>query len=137
MEEYFSICIDEAKKAYKRNEIPVGAIIVKDDKVIAKSHNNRQRNYNVLGHAEINCILKAEKKIKDWRLDGCTMYVTLEPCDMCRKIIECARIDKVYFLVCQDKSTNFDNKFTQTFDCDVLKSEYELLLKEFFSNLRK
>jgi len=84
MKDFFDVALLEAQKAFKKGEIPVGAVIVKDNKIIAKSHNNRQKKFNVYGHAEINCIIKAAKKIKDWRLDDCEMYVTLEPCDLCK-----------------------------------------------------
>ena len=132
---YMQIAYNEAIKAYKKNEIPVGAIIVKDNKVIAKSHNNRQYKYNVLGHAEINAILKAEKKNKDWRLDGCTMYVTLAPCYMCQMIINESRIDKVYYLLDQKNKMNKEN-IIQTNDCKQIKKEYQKIVDDFFEKLR-
>jgi len=138
MEEYFEIAYKEALKANKKGEIPVGAIIVKNNKIIAKSHNNRQKKHNILGHAEILCILKAEKKLKDWRLDGCDMYVTLEPCKMCRTIINESRINNVYFLIKQDFQQKFNEKttFLQTNDCKNVVNIYEKVLKNFFSKLR-
>lgn len=138
MNKYFEIAYEEALKAYKKNEIPVGAIIVKNEKVIAKSHNNRQKKHNVFGHAEISCILKAEKKLKDWRLDECDLYVTLEPCDMCKLIIEKARIKNVYYLTEQNYKKDEYEKINvlQTNDCNSLKNNYENLLKNFFNKLR-
>lgn len=135
---YFEIAIKEAKKAYNKGEIPVGAIIVKDGKILAKSHNNRQKNYNPLGHAEINCIIKAAKINKDWRLDqGFEMYVTLEPCEMCKTIINECRLKKVVYL-CEQKNTSNKNSnvFKQTNVCLKQKLIYENLLKEFFNKLR-
>lgn len=127
----------EAIKAYKKGEIPVGALITKNDKIIAKSHNNRQKKHNLLGHAEINCILKAEKRIKDWRLDECEMYVTLSPCSMCETIIEESRLKKVHFLVKQPNYNEKNSKIVQINDQNNQKEKYEKLLKSFFERLRK
>ncbi len=99
MEEYYlNECLKEAKKASNKEEVPVGALILKDGKIIARAHNNRHATKNVLGHAEVLCILKASKKLKDWRLDTCEMLVNLEPCELCKKIINESRIKKVYYL---------------------------------------
>ena len=76
----------------------MGAVVVKDNKIISSAHNVRQSKCDVTGHAEIKAIIKAAKKQKDWRLDGYELYVTLEPCAMCQKIIEEARIKKVYYI---------------------------------------
>jgi len=127
----------EAVKAYKKGEIPVGALITKNNKIIAKSHNNRQKKHNLLGHAEINCILEAEKRIKDWRLEECEMYVTLSPCSMCEAIIEESRLKKVHFLVKQPNYNEKNSKIVQISDQNNQKEEYEKLLKNFFERLRK
>ena len=132
---YMQIAYNEAIKAYKKNEIPVGTVIVKKSKIIAKSHNNRQYKYNVLGHAEINAVLKAEKKLKDWRLDGCTMYVTLAPCQMCQMIINESRIEKVYYLL-EQKNQIYMKNIIQTNDCKQLKNEYQKIMNNFFKKLR-
>ena len=132
---YMQIAYNEAIKAYKKNEIPVGVVIVKNNKIISKAHNNRQYKYNVLGHAEINAILKAEKNIKDWRLDGCIMYVTLAPCKMCQMVINESRIDKVYYLLEQNNQNNIES-ITQTNDCNNLKKEYQKIVDNFFKKLR-
>lgn len=132
MQNYFEMALKEAKKAFKKDEIPVGAVIVKDSRIIAKSHNNRQKKHWIFGHAEINCILKAEKKIKDWRLDECELYVTLEPCDMCKIFIKEARIKKInYILTRNGKNINDTNVREET--C----GEYKRLLQAFFENLRQ
>lgn len=138
MEKYFNVALNEAYKAFKKNEVPVGAVIVKNNQVIAKAHNNRQRKRNILGHAEIICILKAEKKLKDWRLEGCDLYVTLEPCSICSNIIAEARINNVFYLEKQDFQQNNCIKTctTQTNVCTNIKGEYNLLLKNFFLKLR-
>lgn len=94
-EKYMEQALKEAKKAYNINEVPIGCVIVKDDKVIARGYNRRNTEKNVLAHAEIAAIREACKKTGDWRLEGCTMYVTLEPCQMCAGAIVQARMDKV------------------------------------------
>ena len=97
------------KKSDKLNEIPVGSIVIYNDKIIGKGYNNRQNNFNVCGHAEINAIKMAEKKIKDWRLNDCILISTLKPCNMCSTIINEARISKVYYLINQENTNNYDN----------------------------
>ena len=94
------LLLKTAEKAYKKGEIPVSAVILdQEGKLVSSAFNCRQKQYNVLGHAEISCILKAEKKIRDWRLDGYYMIVTLEPCNMCSMIIKESRLDKVYYFL--------------------------------------
>lgn len=93
---FIDIAKKEAYAAMKEGEIPVGAVIVKDGKVIAQSHNLKEQLHDPTAHAEILAIKKACKAIGDWRLDGCEMYVTLEPCSMCASAIGQSRIDKVY-----------------------------------------
>lgn len=94
---FMKAAINEAKKAYKKEEVPVGAVIIKEGVIIAKAHNLRESKNLATAHAEIICIEKACKKLKSWRLDGCDLYVTLEPCAMCCGAISQARINKVYF----------------------------------------
>ena len=87
----------EAYKALKKQEVPIGAVIVKNDKIIARGHNKREKSKNALMHAEVVAINRACKKLKDWRLENCTIYVTLEPCPMCAGAIANARIKKVVY----------------------------------------
>ena len=136
MNKYMEMAYKESLKAYKKNEIPVGTVIVFNNNVITKTHNDRQKKYNVLGHAEIKAILKAEKKLKDWRLDQCQMYVTLEPCKMCQTIIEESRINKIYYLISQKNDTKINNKYIQTNDCNDIKKQYQKILNNFFKKLR-
>lgn len=96
-EKYMKLAIKEATKALHRDEVPVGAIIVKDDKIIAKAYNLREHRQSSIAHAEILAIDKACKKLDTWRLSGCTMYVTLEPCPMCAGAILLSRIDTIVF----------------------------------------
>lgn len=94
-EKYMRQAILQAKKAAALMEVPIGCVIVYDDKVIARGYNRRNTDKNTISHAEMNAIRKASKKLGDWRLEGCTMYITLEPCQMCAGAIVQARVDRV------------------------------------------
>lgn len=91
------IALKEAKKSLKKGEVPVGAIIIKNNKIIAKAHNLKEKKHNVIKHAEINVIEKACKKLKNWRLENCILYVTMEPCIMCSGAIIYSRIKKIVY----------------------------------------
>ena len=93
---YMKIALEQAELAYENNEVPVGVVIVKDGRIIAKEYNKKETLKSALAHAEILAIEKASKVIGDWRLNGCEMYVTLEPCSMCISAIAQARISKLY-----------------------------------------
>lgn len=95
-EKYMRAALREAKKAYALGEVPIGCVLVAEDRIIARGYNRRKTDKNTLSHAEMNAIRKASKKTGDWRLEQCTMYVTLEPCQMCAGAIVQARIPKVY-----------------------------------------
>ena len=103
-EYYMKEALKEAKKAYKKLEVPVGAIIVKDDKIIARGYNKKESSNNCIMHAEIDAIKKASKALDNWRLNDCEMYVTLEPCAMCAGAIVSSRIKKVYIGTMEDNS---------------------------------
>lgn len=94
-ERYMKEAIKQAKKAYAIGDVPIGCVIVYEDKIIARGYNKRNKNKTTLAHAELLAIAKATKKLGDWRLEGCTMYVTLEPCQMCAGAIVQARMDRV------------------------------------------
>ena len=94
-EKYMRAALREAKKAYALDEVPIGCVIVQNDKIIARGYNRRNTDKNTLAHAEIAAIKKASKKTGDWRLEDCTMYVTLEPCQMCAGAIVQSRLAKV------------------------------------------
>ena len=94
-EKYMKEAIRQAKKAKALDEVPIGCVIVYEDKIIARGYNRRNTDKNTLSHAELNAIRKASKKLGDWRLEGCTMYITLEPCQMCSGAIVQARIPRV------------------------------------------
>jgi tRNA(adenine34) deaminase len=101
---FMQVAICEAQKAYKKDEVPIGACIVKNGKVISKAHNKTEKTQIATHHAEIIAINKACKKLKSWRLDDCEIYVTAEPCAMCAGAIANARIKKVYFGAYETKS---------------------------------
>lgn len=95
-EKFMKEALKQAKKAYEKGEIPVGAIIVKNNKIIARAYNEKEEKLDTTKHAEILAIQKASKKLKAWRLSDCEMYVTLEPCSMCAGALIQARLKKVY-----------------------------------------
>lgn len=146
-EKFMKEAIKEAKKAYNKLEIPVGAIIVKDGKIIARAHNVKEEKKDTTKHAEIIAIQKASKKLESWRLTGCEMYVTLEPCSMCAGALIQSRLKKVYIGAMDEKTgacgsvLNLleDYKFNHIVEVErgICKEECENILKKFFKELRK
>lgn len=146
-EKFMQEALKEAKKAYDKLEVPVGAVIVKGGKVIARAHNLKETKLDTTKHAEILVIQKASKKLKSWRLLDCEMYVTLEPCSMCAGAIINSRIKKIY-IGTLDKKTGVagsvlnlfeDYKFNHEVEVEkgILKEQCESILKDFFKNLRR
>lgn len=145
-EYYMRQAIKEAEKAYKKLEVPVGAIIVKDDKIIARAHNQKETKTDTTKHAEILAIQKASKKLKSWRLIDCEMYVTLEPCSMCAGAMINSRIKKVYIGAKDEKTgavgsvLNLFNDYTFNHKVEVetgiMEKECQKILKQFFKELR-
>lgn len=140
------LALDMAEKAKKKDEVPVGAIIVCNGKIIAKAYNTRETKKNPLGHAEILAIQKASKKLGGWRLLDCTLYVTLEPCPMCAGAIVNARIDHVVFGAYDPKGGAFGSIYnlaegklnhTPVVTGGVLQKECANCLKTYFSEKRK
>ena len=103
-EYYMNKALIEAKKALKKDEVPIGAIIVKDGEIIAKAYNLKESKHDTTKHAELIAIQKASKKLEAWRLNGCEMYTTLEPCPMCAGAIINARIKKIYIGATDEKT---------------------------------
>ena len=140
--------IREAKKALAIDEVPIGCIIVKNDKIIARAYNKRVKDKSSLSHAEILTIKKACKKIGDWRLEDCTMYITLEPCPMCAGAIVQARIPKVVIATMNPKAgcagsvinllnmPNLNHQVEISMADEEEKNEAAKLLQDFFKNLR-
>lgn len=147
MEEKFMLeALKEAKKAYEKEEIPVGAVIVKDGKIVAKAHNLREKRESAIAHAEILAIEKANKKLDSWRLVDCDMYVTLEPCTMCMGAIISSRIKNLYIGALDSKTGACGSfvdlsqyKFNHTVNIfkGILQDKCEYILKDFFKELRK
>ena len=131
--EFMKLAIKESNKALKKGEIPVGAIIVKNDKIISKAYNLVESKKCALYHAEILAIKKAAKKLKNWRLIDCEMYVTLEPCNMCKRAIAMSRIKKVYF---STKKINSNETNVEYINFNVYKTKTTKILKEFFKKIR-
>ena len=139
------IALQEARKAYDEGEIPVGAIIVKEGKVIGRGHNLKETTKDPTQHAEIVAIRDAVKKIGDWRLNGATIYVTKEPCVMCAGAIIEARIERVVFGMVDKEKGAFGGKFNIlnilgakiSVEKEILSQESKKLLLSFFENLRR
>lgn len=144
--DFMSFAITEAKKAYALNEVPVGAIVVQDNKIIGTGFNSVIRDQSVAAHAEINALNAAGKTINNYRLVNCDLYVTLEPCHMCAKAIVDARIDNIYFATLEPKTGSivsvdnfFDKKFLNhrvNYVSGLMQDESSKLLKDFFRKRR-
>lgn len=145
--EYFmKQALKEANKALAKNEVPIGAVIVKDDKIISRGYNLRESKMNSLKHAEIIAIDKACKKLKNFRLENCELYVTLEPCVMCAGAIIQSRIQKVVFganderygaVTSVTKMFNITSNHAVEFEQGILKEECSEIISNFFKELRK
>ena len=146
-EKYMREAIKQAKKAYAIGEVPIGCVIVYQDKIIARGYNRRTIDKNTLAHAELQAIRKASKKMEDWRLEECTMYVTLEPCQMCSGAIVQARMKKVVVGCMNPKAGCAGSilnllqveKFNHQVELEigVLQEECSMMMKNFFKELRK
>lgn len=145
-EQFMREALKEAEKAKKLNEVPIGCVIVKDNKIIGRGYNRRMKDKNTLSHAELNAIKKASKKLKDWRLDDCEMYVTTEPCQMCSGAIVQARIKKVY-IGCMNPKAGCAGSIMNLLQIDefnhqveiesgVLEDECSKMLTDYFKELR-
>ena len=146
-ERYMKMALQQAKKAYALDEVPIGCVIVYEDKVIARGYNRRNTDKNTLAHAEINAIKKASKRLGDWRLEGCTLYVTLEPCQMCAGAIVQSRLGKVVIGSMNPKAgcagsvinllqmKQFNHQVEM--QTGVLEEECSAMLSGFFQELRE
>ena len=147
-DEYFmKEAIKEAKKAYQKNEVPVGAVVVKNNEIVARGHNIKETKKDTTKHAEIIAIQKASKKMNAWRLEDCTMYVTLEPCTMCAGAIIQARLKRL-IIGTMDKKTGAcgsvlnlidDYEFNHKVELEtgIMETECRQIMKDFFKELRK
>lgn len=144
---FMKSAIKEAQKAKKNDEVPIGAVITLNGKIIAKAFNNTEKTQLATAHAEILAINKASKKLKSWRLDECEMYVTLEPCPMCAGAIVNARIKKLYFGAYELKSGGAQSKFNilsesglnhkTEFEGGIMLDECSSMLKDYFKAKRE
>ena len=143
---YMKQALELAKQAADEGEVPVGAVIVQNGEVVGAGRNRRERDHNALAHAEIEAIDAACKRLGGWRLFGCTLYVTLEPCPMCAGAIINARIDRVVYGAADDKAGScgsvvnlFELPYNHKPEMEqgVLEQESAVLLTRFFQNLRK
>lgn len=145
-EKYMKMAIFEAKKALKIGEVPVGAVIVKNGVVLSKAYNKKEKLKNVTRHAEIIAIEKASKKIDNWRLNDCDIYITLEPCPMCASAIKQARISNIYCGLSNSDKNNLDiiksvlnkDKINNScnYSCGYFQFEIENMMKTFFKKTR-
>ena len=146
-EKFMKEALKEAKKAYEKLEVPVGAVIVKDGKIIARAHNLKETKFDTTKHAEILAIQKASKKLNSWRLLDCEMYVTLEPCSMCAGALINSRVKNVYIGASDEKTGAVGSVFNLlddytfnhkvAYENGIMKDECEDILKDFFRTLRK
>lgn len=145
-EKYMRAALKQAKKAYQIGEVPIGCVIVYQDQIIARGYNRRNTDKNTLSHAEMTAINRASKKLGDWRLEGCTMYVTLEPCQMCAGATVQSRMDKVVIgsmspkAGCAGSVLNIlqMEEFNHQVEIvtGVLNEECSQILSDFFAKLR-
>lgn len=146
-EKFMKAAIREARKAYALDEVPIGCVIVSGDKIIARGYNRRNTEGNTLAHAEISAIRKASKKLGDWRLEDCTMYVTLEPCQMCAGAIVQSRMKRVVIASMNPKAGCAGSvlnllqmaEFNHQVEIEkgVLNEECSTMLSDFFRELRE
>ena len=145
-EKYMRAALKQAKKALLLGEVPIGCVLVCEDRIIARGYNRRNTDKNTLAHAEITAIRRASKKIGDWRLEGCTLYVTLEPCQMCSGAIVQARIPNVV-IGCMNPKAGCAGSILNILEMPefnhqvqvergILEEECSAILKQFFKDLR-
>lgn len=142
-EQYMKIALREAKKSFKKKEVPVGCVIVSNNKVIAKSHNLKEKKKSSLAHAELIAIEKANKKKNNWRLNDCDIYITMEPCPMCASAIKQSRFSHVYYGV-KNKNNKESSLILENVDINnninvesgILEKECKELVQDFFKGKR-
>ncbi len=144
---YMKEAIKEAMKSLEHSDVPIGCIIVKDNKIIGKGHNTRYIDNSTMGHAEINAIIAANKVLNNWVLEDCELYVTIEPCQMCTGAIIQARIKKVYFGAKDEKAGCVESIYNMLdnvafnhqveYESGILEEECSNIVKQFFKELRR
>ena len=145
-EEYMLLAIEEAKKAFDQDEVPIGCVIVKDNVILSKNHNTKEKDESVLSHAEIKCINEVSKIISNWRLNGCDVYITLDPCPMCASALKQARVSNIYSAL-ENMDENNSVIINKIFEADknnnrvnfyskLLVDKSMIILKSFFEKQR-
>lgn len=143
---YMDMAIEEAKKAYEEDEVPVGCVIVKNDQILAMTHNMKEQMKSATKHAEILAIEEASFKIDNWRLDGCDVYITLEPCPMCASALKQARVSNIFCGLSNSDSKNYEivlkilspdkNNASVTIVNDLAVEKVNRIMKDFFKKRR-
>ena len=139
-EKYIDELIKLSEKSLKKSEVPIAALIIDENgKIISKAYNTRNIKQQTINHAEILAITKANKKLKSWRLNNCTLYVTIEPCDMCKSVIKESRIQNVFYLLPRLPEKNQYNKtiFNKLKDMSKKEDKYQEIINKFWKNKRK
>jgi len=143
---FMQAALKEAEKARKKDEVPVGCVIVQNDKIISRGHNLKERRRSALMHAEISAIMRASRRLHRWRLGGCVLYVTLEPCPMCMGAVLSARIERVVYGTADPKAGACGSVYhinegglnhTVSVSGGVLKDECARLISDYFKGKRK
>ena len=137
IEKYENELIKLCKKAYKKGDVPVGAILVLKNKIIARAYNKKNINNNTLYHAEIICLQKAYRKLRRWNLSDCTLYVSLEPCALCKLLIEESRINKVFYILDKGKCSNKYKKTQYEHMFVFERDKFFKIMNKFFKKIRK
>lgn len=139
-EKYIDELIKLSQKSLKKNEVPIAALIIDENgKIISKAYNTRNIKQQTINHAEILAIIKANQKLKSWRLNKCTLYVTIEPCEMCKSVIKESRIQNVFYLLPRLPEKNQYNKtiFNKLKDISEKENKYQEIINKFWKNKRK
>ena len=139
-EKYIDELIKLSQKSLKKSEVPIAALITDENgKIISKAYNTRNIKQQTINHAEILAIIKANQKLKSWRLNKCTLYVTIEPCDMCKSVIKESRIQNVFYLLPRLPEKNQYNKtlFNKLKDMSEKEDKYQEIINKFWKNKRK
>lgn len=143
---YMDMAIEEAKKAFEEDEVPVGCVIVKNNQILALTHNRKEQMNSATKHAEILAIEEASSKLNNWRLDGCDVYITLEPCPMCASALKQARVSHIFCGLSNSDSKNYEivlkilesdkNNASVPIVNDLAVEKVDKIMKEFFRNRR-
>ena len=143
---YMDMAIEEAKKAFEEDEVPVGCVIVKNNQILALTHNRKEQMNSATKHAEILAIEEASSKLNNWRLDGCDVYITLEPCPMCASALKQARVSHIFCGLSNSDSKNYEivlkilesdkNNASVSIINDLAVEKVDKIMKDFFRNRR-